>query len=137
MNAQHKLLAARRAARRRLARHAPHLLQTATRCARAGNTPRATRMAHTITRLAPDYPTAWNVLGDLWFVQGEALAAAIALDKCLALDPDAATAHATFGELALRAGVPTVARPHLERALRGDALPARRRTWVEALLRRC
>ena len=120
--------------RRRLAKHAPQLLRTATRCARTGDYARATRMARSVALLAPEYPTAWNVLADLYWAQGQPLSAVIALDECVRLDPDCARAHACLGEIALRAGAVGRAGKHLTAALREPAkLSLRQRQWTAAL----
>ncbi len=124
--------------RARLAKHAPELLRTATRCARTGDYARATRMARSVALLAPAYPTAWNLLADLYWAQGQPLSAAIALRECLRLDPSCARAHATLGELALRVNVVDRALEHLTAALREpEKLPPKRRQWTTSLLAKC
>lgn len=86
----------------------------------------------------PEFAPAWNALAGLHITRREALPAAIALSRCIELDPGHAPANVTLGEYAVRSGDLTSARRHFETALmRSEDLSDNRRAWATALLQRC
>lgn len=99
---------------------------------------RAVSIARGILSAYPDFAPAWNALATFCRQRGDGLGFAVALDRCLQLDPAHAPANLSVAELLLVLGDRAGARRHIDRALeRAEDLSPRRRAWAERIRDAC